>query len=143
MTPKMFLNCTRFANESQINLLVPDEDVEDAAEILSSTAEEMPLTDQIVRNHRFLEEGSENFLGLERMERCNRSLSSERKLPSHVHVPKSDRNSFHLFAKCNQNYVCTTSHVFGTYRRHTYPELRLFLRDPETDLQALVSEDQP
>lgn len=43
MTPKMFLNCTRFANESQINLLVPDEDVEDAAEILSSTAEEMPL----------------------------------------------------------------------------------------------------
>lgn len=77
----MFLNRTRLANESQINLLVPDED---AAEILSSTAEEMSFTDQIVQNHPFLEEGRENFLGLERMERRNCSLSSERKLPSHT-----------------------------------------------------------
>lgn len=74
MTPKMVL---RSAFESQINLLVPGEDVEDA-EISSLTAEEMRFIDKGVRNHCFLEKGSENFLGLgrERMERCNLSLSN-------------------------------------------------------------------
>lgn len=99
MTPKMV---PRSACESQINLLVHNEDVEDA-EISSSTAEEIPLI--VMRNHCFLEEGS-NFLGLERMDFLTQ-----------------DKNSFHLFAHCNQNYVYTTSHVFGTQWRHTYPNL--------------------
>lgn len=46
-------------------------------------------------------------------------LSSERQLSSYVHIPKSDKIFFHLFAQPYQNYVRTTSHVFGTHRRHT------------------------
>lgn len=72
MTPKMV---PRSAFESQINLLALSEDVEDA-EISSLTTEEMRFIDKGVRKHCFLEKGSENFLGLERIERCNLSLSN-------------------------------------------------------------------
>lgn len=72
MTPKMV---PRSAFESQINLLALGEDVEDA-EISSLTTEEMRFIDKGMRKHCFLEKGSENFLGLERIERCNLSLSN-------------------------------------------------------------------
>lgn len=111
MKPKMFLNCTHFANKSQINLLVLDEDIEDS-EIIYSTAK--AFTDQIVQNHCFLEEGSEN------------SLMKGSCIAMYMFLNQTVRI---------KNYVRTTSHVFGTHHQHTeLRDLNIFTRDSETDL---------